>query len=61
MDGTMSEAKIHGRCSLASHWRWAVRDLRADVKLPNLISDGMVLQQGMRVNIWGTRRRLVNM
>ncbi len=31
-----------------------MRDLRADVKLPNLISDGMVLQQGMKVNIWGT-------
>ena len=29
-------------------------NLRADVKLPRLISDGMVLQQGMKVNIWGT-------
>ena len=28
--------------------------LRAEVKLPALISDGMVLQQGMKVNIWGT-------
>jgi len=28
--------------------------LRADVKLPNLLSDGMVLQQGMNVDIWGT-------
>jgi sialate O-acetylesterase len=28
--------------------------LRAEVKLPNLLSDGMVLQQGMKVNIWGT-------
>ena len=28
--------------------------LRAAVKLPNLLSDGMVLQQGMNVNIWGT-------
>ena len=28
--------------------------LRADVRLPSLISDGMVLQQGMKVNIWGT-------
>jgi len=26
--------------------------LRAAVKLPNLLSDGMVLQQGMNVNIW---------
>lgn len=29
-------------------------DLHADVKLPSLISDGMVLQQGVKVNIWGT-------
>src|ERR1700687_205945 len=29
-------------------------NLRAEVKLPNLLSDGMVLQQGMKVNIWGT-------
>ncbi len=28
--------------------------LRADVKLPSLLSDGVVLQQGMKVNIWGT-------
>jgi len=28
--------------------------LRAEVKLPSLISDGLVLQQGMKVNIWGT-------
>ncbi len=27
--------------------------LRADVKLPQLISDGMVLQQGVKVNLWG--------
>lgn len=27
---------------------------RAEVKLPSLISDGMVLQQGMKVSIWGT-------
>jgi len=27
---------------------------RAEVKLPSLVSDGMVLQQGMPVNIWGT-------
>ena len=26
---------------------------RADVKLPGLFSDHMVLQQGMRVPIWG--------
>jgi sialate O-acetylesterase len=26
---------------------------RAEVKLPALISDGMVLQQGVKVNIWG--------
>jgi len=30
------------------------RSLRGEVKLPSLISDGMVLQQGMKVNIWGT-------
>ncbi len=29
------------------------RDLRADVKPPQLISDGVVLQQGMKVNLWG--------
>ena len=29
-------------------------NLRADVKLPQLLSDGVVLQQGMKVNIWGT-------
>ena len=29
-------------------------NLRADVKLPSLITDGMVLQQGMNVNVWGT-------
>jgi sialate O-acetylesterase len=28
--------------------------LRAEVKLPSLLSDGLVLQQGMKVNIWGT-------
>jgi sialate O-acetylesterase len=28
--------------------------LRAEVRLPSLLSDGMVLQQGMKVNIWGT-------
>lgn len=28
--------------------------LQAEVKLPALISDGMVLQQGMKVNLWGT-------
>jgi len=27
---------------------------RADIELPKLISDGMVLQSGMRVPIWGT-------
>jgi sialate O-acetylesterase len=29
-------------------------ELRADVKLPALISDGMVLQQGVKANLWGT-------
>ncbi len=28
--------------------------LRAEVKLPSLLTDGLVLQQGMKVNIWGT-------
>src|SRR5713226_3557997 len=28
--------------------------LRAEVKLPALISDGMVLQQGMKLTLWGT-------
>ena len=27
---------------------------RGEVKLPSLLSDGMVLQQGMKVNLWGT-------
>jgi len=31
-----------------------VLDLHADVKLPKLIADGMVLQQGVKVNIWGS-------
>src|SRR5262250_1552566 len=31
----------------------AANTARADVKLPALISDGMVLQQGMAVPMWG--------
>ena len=31
----------------------AATNARADVKLPGLISDGMVLQQGMSVPLWG--------
>jgi len=31
-----------------------VLGLRAEVNLASLLSDGMVLQQGMKVNIWGT-------
>ena len=31
-----------------------VTGAHAEVKLPALISDGMVLQQGVKVNIWGT-------
>jgi len=31
-----------------------VLGLRAEVKLPSLLSDGMVLQQGTKVNVWGT-------
>src|SRR6059036_3566396 len=31
----------------------AAADARADVRLPALISDHMVLQQGMEVAIWG--------
>jgi sialate O-acetylesterase len=30
-----------------------VADLHADVKLADVFSDGMVLQQGMKVNVWG--------
>lgn len=30
------------------------RGLRAEVRLPSLLSDGLVLQQGVKVNIWGT-------
>jgi sialate O-acetylesterase len=33
---------------------FAVVAVRAEVRLPSLISDGMVLQQGVEVNIWGT-------
>ena len=29
----------------------------ADVKMPSLLSDGLVLQQGTKVNIWGTADR----
>jgi sialate O-acetylesterase len=32
---------------------FAVAGARAELKLPALISDGMVLQQGVKVNIWG--------
>jgi len=30
-----------------------ITEARADVSLPALISDGMVLQQGTKVNLWG--------
>lgn len=33
---------------------FTVAGARAEVKLPALISDGMVLQQGVKVSIWGT-------
>jgi sialate O-acetylesterase len=33
---------------------FGAQSLCADVKLPSLISDGVVLQQGVKVNIWGT-------
>ncbi len=33
---------------------WQSPSSRADVKLSPLFSEGMVLQQGMRVPIWGT-------
>ena len=33
-----------------------VQRLPAEVKLPSLVSDGMVLQQGMKVSIWGMAR-----
>jgi sialate O-acetylesterase len=28
--------------------------LHAEIKLPTLLSDGMVLQQGVKANLWGT-------
>ena len=33
---------------------FGVPGLRAEVKLPDLLSDGLVLQRGMKANIWGT-------
>src|SRR5579863_2147315 len=48
---------VHFRTSLVMMlWvlMFSVPGARAEVKLPALISDGMVLQQGMKVNIWGT-------
>jgi sialate O-acetylesterase len=33
---------------------WVARDLRADVKLPAVLSDHMVLQQGIAAPVWGT-------
>src|SRR5215831_11353009 len=38
-------------CSFA--FLFSAQNSRAEVKLPSLLSDGMVLQQGMKVNIWG--------
>jgi len=35
-------------------WIIVAADARADVRLPALISDHMVLQQGMAVAIWGS-------
>ena len=37
-------------------WGWVLTGITcsADVKLPHLISDGMVLQRGRPVNFWGT-------
>src|ERR1700687_2162697 len=44
------QVKSTGLCCLLA----AGIELRGDVKLPALISDGMVVQQGMKAPIWGT-------
>src|SRR4030095_11928961 len=41
------------RSSLALAGAALMLEARADVKLPGLFSDHMVLQQGMRVPVWG--------
>jgi sialate O-acetylesterase len=53
----MKTMAVRGKCAIALasiFLTLGATDLRADVKLPHLLSDGMVLQQGTKVNIWGT-------
>ena len=55
--GRMQMRWIHYRTSLVVtlfSLMFTVAGVRAEVKLPALISDGMVLQQGVKVGIWGT-------
>src|SRR5579864_8004395 len=37
----------------AMSWLATMRSARADVRLPALVSDGMVLQERTRVRVWG--------
>jgi len=53
MDGNMSSGKSTVVLACIALVLGAA-DLRAEVKLPSLLSDGMVLQQGVRADIWGT-------
>ena len=48
------QRKINQQCFAVCAFLLGALGLRAEVKLPSLFSDGMVLQQGMKVNIWGT-------
>ncbi|HEY6187765.1 MAG TPA: sialate O-acetylesterase [Pyrinomonadaceae bacterium] len=46
--------KGFGLCLLLLLVLFSAPRARADVKLPNIIGDNMVLQQGRRIRIWGT-------
>src|SRR5437868_9450158 len=46
-------SKAHLRAIVFALILFVVGAARADVRLPGLFSDNMVLQQGMRITIWG--------
>lgn len=48
----MSRTRLAGICA-GMVLLFGALQLRADVKLPKLLSDGLVLQQGVKLNIWG--------
>jgi sialate O-acetylesterase len=51
--GIMNTKHVFGRCGLVAALLLAAVAAPAEVKLPALFSDDMVLQQGMKVPIWG--------